>query len=135
VPYNKQLASTLQLHRTTALGRDNFWMTKMHSRIFAVLSVALLTIPAAANTVFFFTTGKPDGQMATLSRVASTGKIQTETADDFILNQSTTLTQATFIGLIPTNSPLSSISQVEIEFYHVFRKDSGPFDNRVTTRD
>ena len=107
----------------------------MHSRIFTVVTVAaLLTIPAAANNVFFFTTGNPDGQIATLSRVASTGKIQTETADDFILSQSTTLTQATFIGLIPTNAPLSSVSQVEIEFYHVFPKDSGPFDNRVTTR-
>jgi len=108
----------------------------MHSRIFAVLSVtALLTIPAAANKLFFFTTGNPDGQMATLSRVASTGKIQTETADDFFLTQSsTTLTQATFIGLIPTGLPLNSITEVEIEFYHVFPKDSGPFDNRVTTR-
>lgn len=108
----------------------------MHSRIFAVLSVtALLTLPAAANNLFFFTTGNPDGQMATLSRVASTGKIQTETADDFFLTQgSTTLTQATFIGLIPTGLPLNSITQVEIEFYHVFPKDSGPFDNRVTTR-
>jgi len=107
----------------------------MRFRILAALSVAaLLTIPAAANNLFFFTTGNPDGQMATLSRVASTGKIQTETADDFILNHSTTLTQATFIGLIPTNASLSSVSQVEIEFYHVFPKDSGPFDNRVTTR-
>src|SRR6516165_2435976 len=98
----------------------------MHFRIFSVLSLAaLLSIPAGANNVFFFTTGNPDGQMATLSRVASTGKIQTETADDFILNQSTTtLNRATFIGLIPTHAPLSSISQVEIEFYHVFPKDS-----------
>src|SRR5215471_13743343 len=107
----------------------------MRVRIFAVLSVAaLLTIPAAANNVFFFTTGSPDGQMATLSRVPSTGKIQAETADDFILSQSTTLTHATFVGLIPTNAPLTSVSQVEIEFYRLFPKDSGPFDNRVTTR-
>jgi hypothetical protein len=106
----------------------------MHFRTFALLSVAaLLTIPASANN-FFFTTGTPDGQIATLSRVSSTGKIQTETADDFILNQSTTLNQATFIGLIPLGASLSSVSQVEIEFYHVFPKDSGPFDNRVTTR-
>jgi hypothetical protein len=107
----------------------------MKFRIFAVLSVAaLMTIPAAASNVFTFTTGNPDGKIATLSRVSSAGKIQTETADDFILGQSTTLNQATFIGLIPTNAPLSSVSQVEIEFYHLFPKDSGPFDNRVTTR-
>ena len=108
----------------------------MYSRVLAVLSVAaLLTIPAAANNIFSFSTGSPDGQMATLSRVASSGKIQTETADDFFLTQTTTtLHQATFIGLIPTNAPLTSVSQVEIEFYHLFPKDSGPFDNRVKTR-
>jgi hypothetical protein len=106
----------------------------MNFRTFALLSVAaLLTIPASANN-FFFTTGSPDGQIATLSRVNSPGKIQTETADDFILSQSTTLNQATFVGLIPLGASLSSVSQVEIEFYHVFPKDSGPFDNRVTTR-
>lgn len=103
-------------------------------RIFVVLSLAaLLAIPAAAD-VFSFTTGSPDGQIATLSRVSSLGKIQTETADDFILSQQTILNQATFIGLIPTGSSLNSISQVEIEFYHVFPKDSEPFDGRVTTR-
>lgn len=107
----------------------------MYSQILAVLSLAAaLTIPAAANNIFFFTTGNPDGKIATLSRVSSTGKIQTETADDFILGQSTILNQATFIGLIPTGASLSSVSQVEVEFYHVFPKDSNPFDNRVTTR-
>ena len=106
----------------------------MKFRFFIVLSVAaLLATPVAANS-FFFTTGTPDGQIATLSRVSSTGKIQTETADDFILGKSTILNQATFIGLIPTGAPLTSISQVEIEFYHVFPNDSGPFDGRVLTR-
>jgi hypothetical protein len=36
--------------------------------------------------------------------------------------------------LIPTEVSLSSVSQVEIEFYHVFHKDSGSFDGRVPTR-
>jgi hypothetical protein len=107
---------------------------QMKSRILIVLSMAaLLAIPAAANS-FFFTTGNPDGKIATLSRVSSPGKVQTETADDFILGQGTFLRQATFIGLIPTGTPLSSVSQVEIEFYHVFPKDSGPFDGLVNTR-
>ena len=56
---------------------------------------------------------------------AVAGKVQTETADDFILSQRRFSNQATFIGLIPTGTSLSSISQVEIEFYHVFPKDSG----------
>jgi hypothetical protein len=106
----------------------------MKSRFLIVLSLAaLLAIPAAADA-FFFTTGTPDGQMATLSRVGSTGKVQTETADDFILGHQTRLNQATFIGLIPTGSSLSSVSQVEIEFYHLFPNDSGAFDGRVATR-
>ena len=73
---------------------------------------------------FFFTTGNPDGLIGTLSRPASGATIQTETADDFILSQPTRITSATFTGLIPIGAPLSSITQVEIEFYHVFPGDS-----------
>lgn len=106
----------------------------MYSRIYLVLSLAaLLSIPAAADS-FSFTTGDPDGRIATLSRVPNNGKIQTETADDFILNRETRLTNASFIGLIPIESSLNSINQVEIEFYHVFPKDSNSFDGRVPTR-
>lgn len=106
----------------------------MKFRIIITMSLAtLLAIPAAASS-FSFTTGNPDGRIATLSRVSSSGKVQTETADDLILGQKTILNQATFIGLIPAGLPLSSISQVEIEFYHVFPKDSGPFDGLVPTR-
>ena len=47
-------------------------------------------------------TGSPDGRIATLSRPnLGPGLIETETADDFILSQQTSLTQATFTGLIP----------------------------------
>jgi hypothetical protein len=106
----------------------------MKFRFLIALSVAaLLAIPAAAGS-FSFTTGSPDGKIATLTRVGSAGKIETETADDFILGKQTALTQATFTGLIPTGSSLSSVSQVEIEFYHVFPLDSGPFDGLATTR-
>ena len=97
----------------------------MLSRFCLVLSlVALLAVPAAANP-FFFSTGNPDGKIATLARVGSLAGIQTETADDFLLTQSMThITSATFVGLIPIGVPLSSISQVEIEFYRVFPNDS-----------
>jgi len=106
----------------------------MYSRFLAVTALAgMLALPAAANS-FFFTTGSPDGKIATLSRVSSPGKIQTETADDFILGKQTALTQATFIGLIPTGSSLNSVSQVEIEFDHLFPQDSGPIDGLVPTR-
>jgi len=89
--------------------------------------------PASAD-VFAFSTGDPDGKIATLSRVASAGKIQTETADDFLLTQGTRIDQATFIGLIPTGAPVA-ITDVEIEFYHVFPTDStNPPSGNVTTR-
>jgi hypothetical protein len=59
---------------------------------------------------FFFSTGNPDGLMATLSRTASAGKLETETADDFIVPAGiTSITDATFIGLVvvPTPEPAS----------------------------
>ena len=49
---------------------------------------------------FFFSTGSPDGQIATLSRTASTGKLETETADDFVTTLPTNITDASFIGLL-----------------------------------
>jgi hypothetical protein len=100
-------------------------VTTVRFKFCLVLSViALAAVPAAASA-FFFSTGNPDGKIATLSRVLSPAGIQTETADDFLLTQSLThITSASFVGLIPAGVPLSSISQVEIEFYHVFPLDS-----------
>jgi hypothetical protein len=94
----------------------------------------LLAAPAKAQTPFFFSTGLPDGKIATLSRTASAGKLETETADDFVTNATTVITNATFIGLVPTGFNLANVHDVEIELYHVFPFDSGPFDNRVNTR-
>ena len=55
----------------------------------------------AGGVPFFFSTGNPDGLIATLSRTASPGKLETETADDFITAGATTLiTDATFVGLV-----------------------------------
>ncbi len=82
-----------------------------------------------------FSTGSPDGKIATLSRPAGTGLLETETADDFILGQPALVTDATFVGLLPTGALLSSITDVEIELYHVFPVDStNPPDGRVVTR-
>jgi hypothetical protein len=90
--------------------------------------------PASAG-VFSFSTGTPDGLIGTLSRPTTGGLIQTETADDFTLNQGTALNQATFYGLIPAGAPLSSITRVEIEFYHLFPVDSTfPPSGNVPTR-
>jgi hypothetical protein len=83
---------------------------------------------------FFFSTGNPDGKIAGLSRPGSPGKIETENADDFILNNETILTNASFTGLLTGGATLADISQVRVEIYRVFPKDSGPFDNNVPTR-
>jgi hypothetical protein len=87
-----------------------------------------------ASTIPLFTTGSPDGKIATLSRPAGAGS-ETETADDFILGQSAFVTNATFVGLLPTGTSLSSVTGVGIELYHVFPVDSvDPPDGRVVTR-
>src|SRR5689334_11627587 len=105
--------------------------------LFAFCSgAALAQMPSAsASPSFFFSTGDPDGKIGTASRPTSTGKIQIETADDFVLTENTILRQATFTGLIPSGAPLSSISRVEIEIYHVFPVDStNPPSGHVPTR-
>ncbi len=84
-------------------------------------------LPAAADS-FFFNTGDPDGRIGTLSS-SRPGPMPgqsflTETADDFVLSAPTSITQATFTALIPSGASLSSITNVEIEFYHVFPTDS-----------
>ena len=87
-----------------------------------------------ASTIPLFSTGSPDGKIATLSRPAGAGP-ETETADDFILGQSAFVTNATFVGLLPTGTSLSSVTGVGIELYHVFPVDSvDPPDGRVVTR-
>jgi hypothetical protein len=102
----------------------------------AVVSVAMFSAGSLmASTVTLFSTGSPDGLMATLSRPAGAASLETETADDFVLGQQALVTNATFVGLLPLGASLSSIASVEIELYHVFPVDStSPPDGRVLTR-
>jgi hypothetical protein len=94
-----------------------------------------LSAPASADP-FFFSTGSPDGKIATLSRTASPGKLETETADDFVTTEpQTTITNATFTGLLVGGATTANIKDVEIELYHVFPIESTiPPDGRVLTR-
>jgi hypothetical protein len=97
-------------------------------------AVTWLATPAKASP-FFFSTGNPDGKIATLSQPAGPSSLETETADDFILTSPTAITSATIIGLLPSGTPLSSVTDVEIELYHVFPVNSTfPPDGRVVTR-
>ena len=90
---------------------------------------------AAAAPITLFSTGAPDGKIATLSRPAGPGLLETETADDFILGQNALISGATFVGLLPTGASLLNVVRIEIELYHVFPVDStNPPDGRVLTR-
>jgi hypothetical protein len=85
-------------------------------------------------TPFFFTTGNPNGKLASLSRRSAPGKIETETADDFFLQDTTVIRSATITGLLPVGTPLDNIRDVEVEVYHVFPLDSAPFSQHVPSR-
>ena len=99
-------------------------MTFQRHLVAATLSSAVaLTTPIWADS-FTFSTGSADGRLATLSQPASPSKLETETADDFILTETTSIRRATITGLIPLGAPLSSINNVEIEVYRVFPNDS-----------
>jgi hypothetical protein len=87
---------------------------------------------SAVAAPFFFSTGDPDGLIATASRPDSAGKIEIESADDFVLASPTTITNATFTGLVPLGS---TAIDVIVEIYRVFPKDSTvPPSGNVPTR-
>ena len=110
------------------------------NRSLAVLGLAVALLLASSSTgtaatTLLFSTGTPDGKIATLSRPASTGKLETETADDFVLGQAALVTNATFTGLFVGGATTANINDIEIELYHVFPVDSTfPPSGRVLTR-
>jgi hypothetical protein len=101
----------------------------------AFLAALLVAAAPAWGAPFFFSTGDPDGKLATGSRPDSAGKIEIESADDFILSNFTTLTSATFTGLLTGGATVADIGEVRVEIYRVFPKDSNnPPSNNVPTR-
>jgi hypothetical protein len=89
---------------------------------------------ASASSSFFFSTGDPDGRIATATRPEGRGKIETESADDFLLTSRTILTEATFTGLLLHGAP-AEIRTVAVEIYRVFPNDSNTQRTpRVPTR-
>jgi hypothetical protein len=79
----------------------------------------LSAIPAAAQS-FFFSTGDPEGKIATATR-PDVGAFEIESADDFVLTHATSITSATFTGLLPAGA---SAQDVVVEIYRVFPNDS-----------
>jgi len=117
----KNISGTADLRH---LGPRLFAVFSAKKAAFNSLALLLLAYQCSAAP-FSFSTGNPDGKIATVSRPPLPGKIQTETADDFIIVSNTTLiSHATFTGLIPSGAPLNSALNVEVEIYHVFSADS-----------
>ena len=101
----------------------------------ATLAFGILVGMPAWPATFTFTTGAPDSRLGALSRRASPGKLETETADDFILQQTTVINRATITGLVPLGTLPENIKEVEIEVYHVFPLDSAdPASGNVPSR-
>jgi hypothetical protein len=95
-------------------------------RIFLGVGLAALLLclnsPVQAAP-FVFSTGNPDGRIATASRPGD-GKFEIEAADDFVLTQQTSITNASFTGLLTGGATPADIGQVRVEIYRVFPKDS-----------
>jgi hypothetical protein len=108
-------------------------MTLRKTFLVATLASAMGAVSLSAAS-FVFSTGSADGKLAALSQPESASRLETETADDFILPETTSIKSATITGLIPTGVPLSSITNVEIEVYRVFPNDSAPPSGHVPTR-
>ena len=98
-------------------------MSRTHARLaISAALIGLLPAAAAAADTTFFDTGKPDGKIATATRPESSGKFEIELADDFVLKQTTSITDATFTGLLTGANP--TVGEVRVEIYRVFPKDS-----------
>jgi hypothetical protein len=98
---------------------------KKNGLMAAAFAAALLGSPAAMAALFSFTTGSPDGLLGTASRPDVGGKTEIESADDFTTTApATSLTSATFTGLITGAGTLPAISDVVVEIYRIFPKDS-----------
>jgi hypothetical protein len=90
---------------------------------------------SATLDVFHFQTDPPDGQMAAASRPATTGKIAIEAADDFVLASPTSITSATFTGLLTGGAAPADVTEVVVEIYRLFPLDSvNPPSGNVPTR-
>src|SRR5437899_3075803 len=96
----------------------------MRVRLHSLLALTALCVGPAAADPFFFSTGNPDGKIATASRPSTAGKFQIETVDDFILCSQTLLHSATFVGLLTGGATPADIGEVRVEVYRVFPKDS-----------
>jgi len=93
------------------------------SRLAAAVSILAVSSAGAADP-FFFSTGNVTNAMAMASRPDAPGAAEIEAADDFLLTQPTSITSATFTGLVTSGAALSTIGTVAVEIYRIFPLDS-----------
>jgi hypothetical protein len=89
-----------------------------------VTAIALSCAGVCSATPFFFSTGNVTNQIAIASRPESAGKFEIESADDFVLTNSTSITSATFTGLLIGGATTANIGEIRVEIYRVFPSDS-----------
>jgi hypothetical protein len=77
-------------------------------------------------SAFFFSTGTPDGRIATISEPPSArnSQVEFESADDFVLTTETQITSASFTGLLTGGATPRDVSDLVVEIYRVFPNDS-----------
>jgi hypothetical protein len=98
----------------------------MRIRTIVASALAILTMTAgrAQAAPFFFSNGDVDGLMAAASRPDSASGIEIEAGDDFVLTDTTTITGATFTGLLADALVPASVTDIAVEIYRVFPLDS-----------
>jgi hypothetical protein len=77
-------------------------------------------------TAFAFSTGIPDGKIATIAEPANAhnSQVEFESADDFVLGSETVIRHASFTGLLTGGATPEDVSNVVVEIYRLFPKDS-----------
>jgi hypothetical protein len=82
--------------------------------------------PRLQPSTFNFSTGLPDGKIATISSPANahTSQVEYESADDFAVNTETKIQHASFTGLLTGGATLKDVSNLDVEIYRVFPNDS-----------
>lgn len=89
--------------------------------VFKLVCIGCLACAPIFASPFVFSTGNPDGLVATGARIPQPGVLGIESADDFLLSIGTILNSATFTGLITGSG---SVVDVNVDLYHVFPVDS-----------
>ncbi|MGE5087498.1 MAG: PEP-CTERM sorting domain-containing protein [Candidatus Levyibacteriota bacterium] len=103
-------------------------------RIAAALAGCVAAAPSLAIP-FAYDTGSPDGRMAMASRPGSGSAVEIEAADDFYTLSTTSITSATFTGLLSGSATGADITAIVVEIYRTFPADStNPPSGNVPTR-